>query len=119
VPTRIGALFQLDRAMVEDAQRAEGWGVRWKRNRDGRVAPKGRTRYFLLQPLLPLIQATLVRGAFGALTPTRPVLTPSKMARLGKRYMPLAQVALSIANKCVHVNTQKWRVILNPLKMKL
>jgi len=48
---------------VEDARRAEGWSVRWKRNGDGRVAPKGRTRYFLFQPSLPLIQATLVRGA--------------------------------------------------------
>ena len=51
---------------MEDARRAEGWNVRWKRNGDGRVAPLGRTRYFLLQPSLPLIQATLVRGAFGA-----------------------------------------------------
>jgi hypothetical protein len=40
--------------------------VRRKPNGDGRVAPKGRTRYFLFQPSLPLIQATLVRGAFGA-----------------------------------------------------
>jgi hypothetical protein len=32
---------------------------------DRPVAPKSGTRYFLLQPLLPLIQATLVRGAFG------------------------------------------------------
>jgi hypothetical protein len=47
--------------------------VRWKRNGDGRVAPKGRTRYFLFQPWLPLIQATLVRGAFGVPTPARPV----------------------------------------------
>ena len=32
--------------------------MRWKRNGDGGVAPKGRTRYFLLQPSLPLNQAT-------------------------------------------------------------
>ena len=51
---------------MEDARRAEGSIVRWKRNGDGRVAPKWVTRYFLSQPRLPLIQATLVRGAFGA-----------------------------------------------------
>jgi hypothetical protein len=61
--------IHLTGATVEDARRAEGWSARWKRNADGRVAPKGRTRYFLFQPSLPLIQATLVRGAFGAQTP--------------------------------------------------
>jgi hypothetical protein len=39
---------------VEDARRAEGWSVRRKPTKDGRVAPKGRTRYFLFQPSLPL-----------------------------------------------------------------
>src|SRR6266481_3495050 len=33
--------------------------------------------------------------------------------------MPVAQVALSIANQNVRVNTQKWRVIAIPHKMKL
>ena len=51
---------------MEDARRAEEGSVRWKRNQAWRVAPNGRTRYFLVQPSLPLIQATLVRGAFGA-----------------------------------------------------
>jgi hypothetical protein len=65
--------IQLDKTTAGDARRAEGWGVRRKPNGDGRVAPKGRTRYFLLQPSLPLIQATLVRGAFGVRAPARPV----------------------------------------------
>src|SRR5260370_3203881 len=65
--------IQLTGATVEDARRAEGWSVRWKRNGDGRFAPKGQTRYFLLQPSLPLIQATLVRGALVLDTPARPV----------------------------------------------
>jgi len=58
--------IQFGETTAGDARRAEGWSVRWKRNGDWRVAPKGRTRYFLFQPSLPLIQATLVRGAFGA-----------------------------------------------------
>ncbi len=57
---------------MEDARRAEGSTVRWKRNGDARVAPKWVTRYFLSQPRLPLIQATLVRGASGVSPPTRP-----------------------------------------------
>ena len=61
-----GQTDSVDRATVEDARCAEGWSVRREPNRDGRVAPKGRTRYFLFQPSLPLIQATSVRGAFGA-----------------------------------------------------
>ena len=65
-----GQTDSVDSATVEDAQRTEEWSARWKRNADGRVAPKGRTRYFLFQPSLPLIQATLVRGAFGAQTPS-------------------------------------------------
>src|SRR2546429_1570309 len=71
--TRMDTRVQLGRTMAEDVRRAEGWCVRWKRNGDGWVAPKGRTRYFLFQPSLPLIQATLVRGAFGVPTPARPV----------------------------------------------
>ena len=58
---------------MEDARRAEGRSVRWKRNGDGWFAPKGQTRYFLLQPSLPLIQATSVRGALVLDTPARPV----------------------------------------------
>jgi hypothetical protein len=58
---------------VEDARRAEGWSVRWKRNGDARFAPRGQTRYFLFQPSLPLIQATLVRGALVLLALARPV----------------------------------------------
>jgi len=58
---------------VEDARRAEEWSVRWKRNGDGRFAPRGQTRYFLFQPSLPLIQATLVRGALVLLALARPV----------------------------------------------
>src|SRR5260370_38658577 len=41
VPTRLDTRIQLDRATVEDAQRAKGVGVRWKRKGGGRVAPKG------------------------------------------------------------------------------
>src|SRR6266576_1293930 len=45
------------------------WGsvsMPWKRNRVLRVATKRGTHYLLWQPWLPLYQATLVRGAFGA-----------------------------------------------------
>jgi hypothetical protein len=42
-----GHSIHLDRATVEDAQHAKGWSVRWKRNGDGRVAPKRGTRYLL------------------------------------------------------------------------
>src|SRR6266576_445178 len=45
------------------------WGsvsMHWKRNRVLRVATKRGTHYLLWQPWLPLYQATLVRGAFGA-----------------------------------------------------
>src|SRR6266478_6734223 len=72
-PTRMDKRIQLGRITAGDARRAEGWSVRRKPNRDGWVAPKGRTRYFLLQPSLPLIQATLVRGASGVCALTRPV----------------------------------------------
>ncbi len=37
-----------------------------------RVAPKMGNRYLFLQPWLPPIQATLVRGAFGVQAPARP-----------------------------------------------
>ena len=50
--------IQLDRTTAGDGPRAGGWSVRRKPNRDRRVAPQGRTRYFLLQPSLPLNQAT-------------------------------------------------------------
>src|SRR5216683_6344290 len=73
VPTRLDTRIQLGRITAGDGPRAGGWSVRWKRNGDERVAPKGRTRYFLLQPSLPLIQATLVRGAPSAQTLARPV----------------------------------------------
>src|SRR5467141_5019370 len=73
--------IQLDKTTAGDARRAEGWSVRRKPNRDGRVAPKGRTRYFLFQPSLPLIQATLVRGAFGVPTPARPVFQSTMLER--------------------------------------
>jgi len=66
---------QLGKTTAGHARRAEGWRVRWKRNGAGRVAPKRGTGYFLLQPLLPLIQATLVRGALVLDTPARPVLS--------------------------------------------
>jgi len=66
---------------VEDARRAEGWSARWKRNGDGQFAPKGQTRYFLFQPLLPLIQATLVRGASGVPTPARPIFQNTMLER--------------------------------------
>src|SRR5216684_6545085 len=75
VPTWMDKRTQLDRTMAEDARRAEGWSVRWKRNGDGRVAPKGRTRYFLFQPSLPLNQATLVKGAFVFIARVRPALS--------------------------------------------
>ena len=66
MPTRTDKRIQLGRTKAGDGPRAEGWSVRRKPNGDGWVAPKGRTLYFLFQPSLPLIQATLVRGAFGA-----------------------------------------------------
>lgn len=50
--------IQLDKTTVGDARYAEVQIVGWKRNGDARVAPKGRTRYFLFQPSLPLNQAT-------------------------------------------------------------
>src|SRR5260370_42543371 len=99
--------IQLDKTTAGDARRAEGPSVRWKRNGDGPVAPKVQTRYFLVQPSLPLIQATLVRGAFGVQAPARPVLTQSKKARWSTSFMPLAQVAFSITNQTVRVNAQK------------
>src|SRR5216683_2496539 len=73
VPTRLDTRIQLGRITAGDGPRAGGWSVRRKRNRDGRVAPKGRTRYFLFQPSLPLNQATLVRGAFVLIARVRPV----------------------------------------------
>jgi len=71
---------------VEDARPAEGWSVRWKRNGDGRFAPKGQTRYFLFQPSLPLIQATLVRGAFGADNTSASRLLPESAAPIAYLY---------------------------------
>src|SRR5260370_41395318 len=73
VPTRMDKRIQFRRTTAGDARRAGGWSVRWKRNGDGRVAPKRGTRYLLWRPLLPLIQATLVRGALVLDTPARPV----------------------------------------------
>src|SRR5258708_7174128 len=99
--------FSLDRATAGDAQHAKGWSGRWKRNGDGRGGAKRGTRYLLWQPLFPLTQATLVRGAFGVQAPARPVLTQSKKARCGTSFMPLAQVAFSITNQTVRVNAQK------------
>ena len=69
----MGTRIQLDRTTAGDARRVKGWSVRRKLNRDRRVAPQGRTRYFLLQPSLPLNQATLVRGAFVLIARVRPV----------------------------------------------
>jgi hypothetical protein len=66
--------IQLDKATVGDARYTEVHIVGWKRNGDARVAPKGRTRYFLFQPSLPLSQATLVRGAFVLIARVRPAL---------------------------------------------
>ena len=68
VATRIDKQIQLSRTAAGNVPCTEGWSVQWKRYADERVAPEGRTRYFLFQPSLPLIQATLVRGAFGAQT---------------------------------------------------
>jgi hypothetical protein len=59
------------------------------------------------------------QGRVGALTPARPVMTQSKNGALEHGFMPLAQVALSITNQNVRVNTQKWRVIRIPHKMNL
>ena len=73
VPTRMDARIQLGRTTAGDAQRAGGWCVRWRRNGNGQVAPRGRTRYFLFQPLLPLTQATLVRGASSVCALARPI----------------------------------------------
>src|SRR5260370_42029802 len=63
VPTRMDTRIQLDRTTAGGARRAEGKSGRRKPNGDERGAPQGRTRYFLFQPSLPLIQATFVRGA--------------------------------------------------------
>src|SRR6266850_3914848 len=48
VPTQMDKRIQWDKTMAGDARHAEGPSARWKRNGDGRVAPKGRTRYFLV-----------------------------------------------------------------------
>jgi hypothetical protein len=64
--------IQLDKTTAGDVRRVEGRSERRKPNRDGWVAHSGRTRYFLLQPSLPLIQATLVRGALVLVTSARP-----------------------------------------------
>jgi hypothetical protein len=74
-------------------------------NRDVRVAPRRRTRYFLFQPSLPLIQATLVRGAFGVTSTDASRSDSIAQGALEFKYMPLAQVALSITSRSVHVNT--------------
>jgi hypothetical protein len=60
--------------------------VRRKPNRDRRVAPQGRTRYFLLQPSLPLIQATLVRGVFVLIARVRPVFFLKSIALVKNYY---------------------------------
>src|SRR5260370_29866730 len=78
--------IQLTGATVGDARRAEGWSVRWKRNGDGRFAPRVQTRYFLFQPSLPLIQATLVRGAFGADNTSASRLLPESAAPIAYLY---------------------------------
>src|SRR5438093_1689813 len=72
VPTRMDTRIQLDQTTAGNARRAEVWTVRWKQLGDRWVAPKGRTRYFLFQPSLPLNQATLIRGALVLDTPARP-----------------------------------------------
>jgi hypothetical protein len=56
--TGVDKQIQLDKNTVGDARSAEVQIVGWKRNGDAWVAPKGRTRYFLFQPSLPLNQAT-------------------------------------------------------------
>jgi len=76
-----GQTDSVGKATAEDARRAEGSSVRWKRNGDGRFAPTGQTRYFLLQPSLPLIQATLVRGALVLDTPARPIIQNTMLER--------------------------------------
>src|SRR6266853_3252195 len=75
-PTRVDTRIQSGRSTAGDARRAEGLSVRWKTDADRRVAPKGRTRYFLFQPSLPLTQATLVRGVVQVQTARRPVFLP-------------------------------------------
>src|ERR1700730_15235145 len=75
--------FNLTELLVGDVQRAEVWIVRWKRNGDVRVAPERGTHYLLSQPLLPLTQATLVRGAFGVdSTGASRLLTTSTIRKL-------------------------------------
>jgi len=79
---------------VEDARRAEGWSVRGKRNGDGRFAPRGQTRYFLFQPSLPLIQATLVRGAFVFIARVRPALSLNQQRHYkSRKHMHIAPCA--------------------------
>jgi hypothetical protein len=79
---------------VEDARRAEGWSVRWKRDGDGRFAPRGQTRYFLFQPSLPLIQATLVRGAFVFIARVRPALSLNQQRHYkSQKHMHIAPCA--------------------------
>src|SRR6266446_1960827 len=57
-PTCADKQIQLDKTTAGDVRRVEARSERRKPNRDGWVAPTGRTRYFLLQPSLPLTQAT-------------------------------------------------------------
>lgn len=95
-PMRKDKRIQLGRTTAENAQCAVGWSVRRKPNGDGRVARKGRTRYFLLQPSLPLIQATLVRGVFVSIARVRPVfflrasLSYKSITRSGSRIRTIA-----------------------------
>src|SRR5258708_27749156 len=92
--------IQLDGTTAGDVRRAEGRSARGKRNRDGRVAPKGRTRYFLFQPSLPLNQATLVRGASGADNTSASRLLPESTAHIADLY----------EKRCWYKNYRKYDV---------
>ena len=106
--------IQLTGATVEDARRAEGWSVRRKRNGDGRVAPKRRTRYFLVQPSLPLNQATLVRGAFGVTSTdaSRSSLSPSRNFLCLKRSKHKATMSTSAVS-----SANRWRMWSVPIRI--
>ncbi len=88
--------------------------MRWKRNGNGRVAPKERTRYFLVQPSLPLNQATLVRGAFGVTSTdaSRSSLSPSRKFLCLKRSKHKATMSTSAVS-----SANRWRMWSVPIRI--
>src|SRR5260370_14489182 len=106
--------IQLGRTTAGDARHAGEGCVRWKRNGDGRVAPKGRTRYFLEQPSLPLNQATLVRDVFGVTRTdaSRSSLSSSRNFLCLKRSKHKATMSTSAVS-----SANRWRMWSVPIRI--